>query len=337
MPRLQETLPRGRAPRTAGARRPPAPAPAVEVRELWQRFGRTAALAGVSLEVRPGEVHALLGPNGAGKTTLLRSLMGLMVPAAGSVRVAGVDVARRPRDLNRCVGLVPSQERTFYERMSGLENLRFFGRMHGLAAREAVARALRGLEQVGLQEAGRARVGTYSQGMKKRLSLARALLVEPAVLLVDEATHDLDPEGARRVEALVRAVADRGAAVVWTTQRVDEIRGLADHATVLVGGGVRFRGTVAELVARADARRYVLQVGELAAGRDAAAALGGLGELAAGPGGDPGQRVLHLREEAVLGDAIAALAGAGVRVLACREERPPVEEAFMALTSGAGR
>ena len=329
MPQLQQTVPRPPAPpEPSRARTPQA---AIEVHDLWQRFGRTAALAGVSLEVSPGEVHALLGPNGAGKTTLLRSLMGLMAPASGTVRVAGVDVARRPRDLNRRVGLVPSQERTFYERMSGLENLRFFARMHGLPAREAVARAERGLAAVGLEHAARRRVGTYSQGMKKRLSLARALLVEPAVLLVDEATHDLDPEGARRVEALVRAAADAGAAVVWTTQRVDEIRGLADAATVLVAGRTCFRGTVAELVARAAARRYVLRVQEPApAGLDAA--LEDLGAVAP-VAGDPGHLLLHLRDDAVLGDAIALLARAGLRVLACREERPPVEEAFLALTS----
>jgi ABC-2 type transport system ATP-binding protein len=223
--------------------------PALDVRGLRRRFDRHTALDGVDFTVQLGEIHALLGPNGAGKTTLLRTISGLVSPTEGSVAVLGLEVTLRNRALQGRVGLVPSGDRTFYLRLSGLENLVFFARLHGMRRRAAVARAHEVLDAVGLSEPARRRVGTYSHGMQKRLSIARALLTEPGLLLVDEATHDLDPEGAERVRSLVAERAAAGAAVVWTTQRVEEISAFADRVTVLSAGRVRFRGTVDELLA----------------------------------------------------------------------------------------
>jgi ABC-2 type transport system ATP-binding protein len=224
------------------------PAPALEVRGLRRRFGSSIALDGVDLAVPSGEIHALLGPNGAGKTTLLRTLGGLVAPTDGAVKVLGNDLTAGSRALHGQVGLVPSGDRTFYLRISGLENLVFFARLHGLRRREAVARAREVLSAVGLTDAARRPVATYSHGMQKRLSIGRALLTEPGVLLVDEATHDLDPKGAQRVRALVAERAAAGAAVVWATQRVDEIDGFAHRVTLLSAGRVRFTGSVGELL-----------------------------------------------------------------------------------------
>jgi ABC-2 type transport system ATP-binding protein len=225
------------------------PAPALEVRDLRRRFGASMAVDGVNFTTAAGEIHALLGPNGAGKTTLLRTLSGLVAPTEGAVKVLGTEVTSGSRALHGHVGLVPSGDRTFYLRISGLENLVFFARLHGMRRREAVARSQEVLAAVGLADAARGRVATYSHGMQKRLSIARALLTEPGALLVDEATHDLDPEGARRVRALVAERAAAGAAVVWATQRVDEIVGFAHRVTLLAAGRVRFSGSVGELLA----------------------------------------------------------------------------------------
>ena len=144
---------------------------------------------------------------------------------------------------------MPSGDRSFYLRVSGLENLVFFGRLYGLRKPRAFARAWECLRAVGLEEAARIWVGLYSHGMQKRLSVARGLLSDPVVLFVDEATHDLDPEGARRIQDLMADAASRGTAVVWATQRLDEIRGFADQVTVLDRGAVRFVGTVPQLMA----------------------------------------------------------------------------------------
>ena len=315
-------------------------APAVEVRRVWRRFGDTQALRDVSLAVPAGGVLALLGPNGAGKTTLLRILTGLVDPDEGEVRFQGVPRSHlSPRNARRLCGLVPSGDRTFYLRISGLENLLFFGRLHGLRRQAATERAWACLEAVDLLDAARVPVGMYSHGMQKRLSMARALLLEPPILFVDEATHDLDPEGARRVQRLASDAAGRGTAVVWTTQRVDEIRGFADRVVVLNRGEVRFTGTVPTLMATAVARRYVVQLADGVPGGGelltrAAAALIGLATVTRGTDPEGNHYTVTLEDDTVLGDAMALLTTAGIRVLRCREERPEVEEAFLHLTGG---
>jgi ABC-2 type transport system ATP-binding protein len=308
----------------------------VEVREVSRTFGPVVALDRVSLLVRAGEIHGLLGPNGAGKTTLLRVLTGLVDADSGHVRVADCDPARSGRALRARVGTVPSGDRSLYLRVSGLENLVFFARLQGLRRRAATRRAHEVLEAVGLQDAARARVGVYSHGMQKRLSVARALLVDPLVLLVDEATHDLDPVAAATVRGLVQDLAARGTAIIWTTQRVDEIRGFADAVTLLAQGRTRFSGSVPELMAHALPRRYLLRLHD-ARGNGAApdpalaAALAGLGSMER-TSEDATHFVMSLEDDAVLGDALAAVHAAGFQLLSCRDERSEVEEAFLALT-----
>ncbi|WP_053226872.1 ABC transporter ATP-binding protein [Solirubrobacter soli] len=249
--------------------------PAIDVRGLERRFGLRTAIAGVDLSVRPGEIHALLGPNGAGKTTLLRTLAGLVEPTAGTVHVAGVDVAKGPRALRGKVGFVPSNDRSAYQRISGVENLAFFARLHGMRKKPAYARARAVLADVGLGDRGDDAVGGWSHGMQQRLSVARALLTEPPVLLVDEATHDLDPEAAATVRELIAARAEAGTAVLWATQRLDELRGFAGEVTLLSAGAAAFHGTVEALASRAvpdSARRHAseLEQGYMAIMRGAA-------------------------------------------------------------------
>jgi ABC-type multidrug transport system ATPase subunit len=299
------------------------------------------ALRQASLQVAGGEIHALLGPNGAGKTTMLRILSGLTDPTSGRVRVMGHDVTRSGRQIRGLLGLVPSGDRTFYERLSGLENLIFFARLQGMSYRQAAARAQEVLEQVDLAGAMRSRVGTYSHGMQSRLAMARGLLAAPAVLLIDEATHDLDPASARRVRDLTRAAADRGTAVIWTTQRVDEIRGFADRVTLLNRGEVRFSGTVPQLMTHSFARRYLLRLrngrgtdDDLEAGLNRA--IGSMGTIASDRSGDATHYILTLAEDTILGDALAALTAARFQVLACREEHPEIEAAFLRLTGDDG-
>lgn len=312
----------------------------IEVANVSRWYGSVCALDGVSLDVRAGEIHALLGRNGAGKTTLLRLLSGLVEPTAGTCRLAGVDVRGAPRSVRRLVGLVPSGDRSLYLRISALENLLFFGRLYGLRKDEARARAVAVLEDVGLGDVGRRPLSTYSHGMQKRVAIARALLADPPVLLVDEATHDLDPDGAAQVRELIRDAARRGAAVLWATQRVEEIRGFADDVTVLEEGRPRLSGTVDELLARAGARRFVVRLGPNGRGRlrphaDLSAALGDTARIA--PAGTEGTYLLALADEATLGTALGALLQAGVEVHACRNERPEVEEAFLALLADGAR
>jgi ABC-type multidrug transport system ATPase subunit len=320
------------------AERPLRIRPEIEAVEVTREFRGALVLDGVSLDVAPGEIHALLGPNGAGKTTLLRILAGIARPTSGSLRVAGLDPAANPHELRRLLGVVPAGDRSFYLRISGLENLVFFARLHGMTRRAATARAHQVMAEVGLAEAARKQLGLYSHGMQKRVSIARALLTKPRVLLVDEATHDLDPEGARRVRELIERAAGDGTAVLWATQRLDEIRGFADGVTLIDRGRTRFRGSVHALLEHAVPRRYVFQLrnGRLM-GRELEREIEGLlapfGRVtAAGPEGSD-HFLVSLAHDAVLGEVVATLAAASVQVLACRQEQSEIEEAFLALTA----
>jgi ABC-type multidrug transport system ATPase subunit len=310
----------------------------IDVAGVTRRFGRRVALRDVTVQVPRGHVHALLGPNGAGKTTLLRILTGALLPDAGTVSVMGVPAAGLvSKEYRRLIGLVPSGDRTFYLRLSGFENLLFFARLHGLPKRAASRRVWDVLEAVELAEVGREPVNAYSHGMQKRLSVARALLMDPPVLLVDEATHDLDPEAAMRVQRLVREAADRGAAVLWATQRIEEIRGFADRVTLLHLGEVRFAGSIPEFLAAVPQVGYLVHVRPtrdldgtvLAVAREA------VGPCAAVRGGDE-QDGAHLvvtpLGDAALGEVLTRIRSAGLEILGVREERPGIEQAFLWFT-----
>jgi ABC-2 type transport system ATP-binding protein len=263
----------------------------------------------------------------------------VLLPDSGTVTVAGVDVADDPMEARRHIGFFPSGDRTFYQRISGLENLTFFGRLYGLSRRDAVARAQRRMVDVGLSGVADQRVGTYSHGMQKRLSMARALLLDPPVMVVDEATDGLDPEGARRVRDLISGIAAGGTAVVWTTQRLDEIRGFADSVTVLDRGATTYQGTVEGLMLKSMARAYMLRLrgrgdrevtdAELAA---ASASLGERGSLSR-TGDDREHFRVDLVESAVLGEVLAGLADVGLVVLDCAQQRSELEESFLRLTT----
>lgn len=315
--------------------------PVLKAHDVSHRFGDKFALRNASLRIRPGEIHALLGPNGAGKTTLIRILAGLLEPDEGSVEVAGFRPSANTRAFRQHIGLMASGDRTFYLRISALENLVFFARLHGMRRREAVRRVLAILADVGLEDAAAQRVGEYSHGMQKRLSLARALLTSPPVLLIDEATHDLDPDGARRVRELVATQASRGAAVAWVTQRLEEIRGFADTVTLLRAGRVGFAGTVPQMMSQAAPRRFLLRLaadGPLGLSLSSLnAALSPIGILVPTGEDDSEHHVLALAEDSALGDALGLLASADVTVLSCSEERSEIEEAFLLLVDGTGK
>jgi ABC-2 type transport system ATP-binding protein len=313
-------------------------APGVSLANVERRFGERVALVDVSLEVARGEIHALVGPNGAGKTTLLRVVAGLMTPTSGSASILGRDHRRHGKSLRQEIGLVPSGSRSFYLRISALENLVFFGRMYGLRRREAVRRAEHVLADVGLDTVRDMRVQELSTGMQRRLATARALLAEPSVLLIDEATHDLDPRAASNLRALVREIASsRGVSTMWATQRVEEIRGFADKVTVLDRGTVRYSGAVAGFLRHAVPERFVVRLLPSATEPTAPAvtqALLGIAE-AHSVGSESGNFSVRLLDDHVLGHALDALSRGGFVVVACSEERPGAEEAFLQLTSGA--
>jgi ABC-2 type transport system ATP-binding protein len=314
---------------------PPGPVrsgtPAIEIEGLRRSFGAIEALRGIELEVEAGEIHGLLGANGAGKTTLMRILCGLVDPTGGSAYVLDRR-AGHSRALREVIGFVPSGDRSFYLRLSGLENLVFFARLNGMRRRDARVRALELLESVALGDVAKRSVSTYSHGMQKRLSFARALIDDPAILLVDEATHDLDPVAAEHVRALTVERARSGAAVVWATQRIEELAGFARRVTVLDRGEVCFAGSVAALTAAGGGDRHLVQLGSAtsASVTQLDAALGAVGRLQ--PAGDTSHVVLTVAPGQSLGAALTAIVAGGAEVLSCQDERPRLERGFLAVT-----
>jgi ABC-2 type transport system ATP-binding protein len=202
---------------------------------------RVPALRGLDLDVRSGELLALLGENGAGKTTLLKILTGLLLPDAGTVRVRGDDALARPRDARRHIGMVLDQERSFYWRLTGTQNLAFFAALDDLPRAEARSRIAEVLAMVGLEKDGNRMFKDYSSGMRQKMAIARALLRRPAILIMDEPTRSLDPIAADRLRTYVRRemVERLGKTVVVATHNLREAETIADRIAVLHRGALR--------------------------------------------------------------------------------------------------
>ena len=198
------------------------------------------ALRGVTLQIARGEVFGLMGPNGAGKTTLLRLLATVLPPSTGGGRIGEADLVQQAGTVRRLVGLASGEERGFYWRLTGRENLEFFAGLLGLSPGAGRRRTDEVLELVDLLPMARQPVAQYSTGMRQRLGIARALLGAPAVLLLDEPTRSLDPMMAAGVQTLVgRLAADSRTTVVLATHNLDEAERICNRVAVLFEGRIR--------------------------------------------------------------------------------------------------
>lgn len=225
------------------------------------------ALDGVSLRIGAGEICAVIGPNGAGKSTLFRILTGLTTPTAGSVRVLGMDPETEAHRIRRYVGFMPAEDRTLFLRHTGRENLRFHGRLQGLSENEMPERIDAVLDLVGLHDA-RDRTGfALSSGMRARLMLARAILHEPRVLILDEPTGAVDPLSAHEfLDLIVKLTVERGLATLISSHRLEEIDVLRDNVLLLDQGRAVFWGNLDHVKHVADRRTYEIScVDEMAA------------------------------------------------------------------------
>ncbi len=208
-------------------------------RHAWGRgSAETVALESVDLDVPPGELFGLLGPNGAGKTTVVKICTTLLLPTAGTARVLGEDVSQAGRQLRQRIGFVFGGERGLYWRLSGYDNLRYFGDLYRLPPDRARRRIDELVQLVGLEGRIHDRVERYSRGMKQRLHLARGLLHDPELLFLDEPTIGLDPVGARDLRQLVRGLADRGTTVLLTTHAMLEAEAICDRIAVVHRGRI---------------------------------------------------------------------------------------------------
>ena len=220
---------------------------AIEVRDLTKAFGDVVAVAGISFEVRRGEVFSLLGPNGAGKSTAISIISGLLRPDSGDAFVMGHSILKESMAARRCLGVVP-QEVALYNDMSARENLVFWGRMYGLSGKDLERRADEMLKAVGLVERQKGRVATYSGGMKRRVNIAAALLHTPQVVIMDEPTVGIDPQSRRHILDYVKELNRQGMSVLYTTHYMEEAEELSNRIAIMDKGKIIASGTRDELV-----------------------------------------------------------------------------------------
>lgn len=220
---------------------------AIEVKELTRNFNGLCAVDGISFEVEQGEIFGYLGPNGAGKTTTIRMLTGQLRPTGGSAKVMGCDVVSDREALKPQIGVV-FESQNLYERMSARENLRFYARLY----RVDKFRVDKILEQVGLSGRDKEKISGYSNGMKQRLLIGRALLHDPKVLFLDEPTRGLDPNIARDIRHIVVDLAKAGMTVFLTTHYMEEADQLSDRVAIIDRGKIVALDSPAQLKAQYD-------------------------------------------------------------------------------------
>ena len=214
---------------------------------LRRRPLEVEAVRGISFSVAEGELFGLLGPNGAGKTTTIKMLITLLLPTGGEARVLGYDVVRDAGELRKQIGYVFGGERGLYERLSGLDNLRYFAELYGVSGREQKQRIDEVLELVGLRGRERERVEGYSRGMRQRLHIARGILHDPKVVFLDEPTIGVDPVGARALRATIAGLVAAGKTVLLTTHYMFEADSLCNRLAVIARGRIVAEGTPAQL------------------------------------------------------------------------------------------
>jgi ABC-2 type transport system ATP-binding protein len=230
----------------ATADQPSAAGSAIELCGLTKRYGDWTAVDGLDLTIATGEVFGLLGPNGAGKTTTILMLLGLTEPSGGQVRVAGLDPTRDPLGVKRIVGYLPDNV-GFYDELTGRQNLRYTAELNRIPRQKAEEAISRLLDRVGLTEAADKKVAAYSRGMRQRLGLADVLLKEPRIVILDEPTLGLDPEGAREFLGLIRDLAREGRTVLLSSHLLHQVQQICDRVGIFVRGKMIACGRVHEL------------------------------------------------------------------------------------------
>jgi ABC-2 type transport system ATP-binding protein len=223
----------------------------LQVDDLRKHYGATEAVAGVSFDVRQGEVFGLLGLNGAGKTTLISMLASLREPSGGDALLLGHSIRNESQAIRHMIGVAP-QEDALYPMLTAAENLRFFGRMYDVNGAQLEERVAQLLHFVGLDDRGNDLARHYSGGMKRRLNLAAALVHEPELILLDEPTSGVDPESREEILSLVRSLRSQGKSIIYTTHYMEEAQGLCDELAILEKGRFVAIGTLDALLRKVD-------------------------------------------------------------------------------------
>jgi ABC-type multidrug transport system ATPase subunit len=226
---------------------------AISLKELTKRFDKNVVVDNVSLDIPSGVVYGLIGPNGAGKTTIVRMLSTLLKPTSGTAMVNGFDVLTHQLQVKSSIGVLP-EDTGLYDRLTAVETLKFYGGIQGLQGEELKKRIDELLRILNLHDRRHDRVGKFSRGMRQKLALARALIHDPPVLLLDEPTLGVDVMSTRAIRDYVKQVAEQGKTVLLTTNNMYEAQLLCSSLTIISKGVIRGSGTVETLEELAKTR-----------------------------------------------------------------------------------
>jgi ABC-2 type transport system ATP-binding protein len=303
---------------------------------LTKRYGNLAAVDALDLTIERGVLYGFLGPNGAGKTTTIRMILGLIFPTSGDTEVLGAPIfggtpGQRASTVRRVGAMI--EEPAFWNYLSGRRNLEYFARAAGPA--DDRERRLRRIDEVlrivGLDQAATKKVKAYSQGMRQRLGIALALSSSPELLVLDEPTNGLDPQGMREIRLLLRRLADEGTTIFVSSHLLTEVEAMCDRVGVLAGGRLVAEGPPSKLRAGADVVRVEVDDPERA--REILSGLDG----ASLDGAETSPRTLRVRlaAPASAADVNTALVSGGVAVSALIPEHESLEDVFVSLVEGA--
>jgi len=309
----------------------------LEVQNLVKKYGDLAAVKGISFSVMEGEIFSLLGPNGAGKSTTISVLSTLFPPSSGEATVCGHSVTREPMAVKRSIGVVP-QEIALYEDLTALENLHFWGQMYGLSGKALSTRVGEVLEQIGLQDKAKARIKTYSGGMKRRVNIGVGLLQKPRLLFMDEPTVGIDPQSRRAILDSVKALNREGMTILYTTHYMEEAQELSDRVGIIDHGELIALGTQAELTRQVgEMDTLVLHLGEQEDPSALAAALEGMEGVLQATAMEHAVSLVTPSAEEVLAPVVTRANELGMRIHSLDMREPNLEAVFLHLTGRALR
>jgi ABC-2 type transport system ATP-binding protein len=312
---------------------------------LGRKFGDRWAVRDLSLQIEQGEVFGLLGPNGAGKTTTMRMIATLIAPSTGRAEVCGFDVTRQPNEIRQRVGIL-TESPGLYENLSARRNLEFYAKLYGLDRHTAEKQIERYLKLLGLWERRNDAAGTFSKGMKQKLSMVRALLHEPPLVILDEPTSALDPEGAKQVRDFVESLRDDGRTIILCTHNLAEAQSLCDRVAIVKRTLIRV-GTPRDMQRALYGRKVEVRISNSVPdyGQDAdegdegmtmndlavlVASMEGVGDVAVA-----GEKLLvaMLEPEEVTPHVVRALVLHGAEITHVAEVEYPLERAYLDLVS----
>jgi ABC-2 type transport system ATP-binding protein len=302
------------------------PGAVVDLRGVRRTFGAVVAVSDLTLQVPAGTVTVLLGPNGAGKTTVVRLITGALPPDSGTIRVLGLDPDADGTEVRGRCGVVPARP-ALYDRLSGSDNLRYAAELFDVDPAEMQARIRESAARFGIEDALDLRVGGYSTGMRARLALARAVLHDPDLLLLDEPTAGLDPDSARTVLQLIDQMAERGKTVLMCTHLLLEAEGLADQVVVMDHGRALVAGSPEELTRTYWPTTQVHLDAEDRSMLDAAKALSYV--TAYERNGDAA--IVDLERDDQVPDLVNALVAGGARLTRVELRRPSLEDLYFTI------